>query len=157
MVRRGRADESDFNPRKPWDSIFLRAANDEQFWQQNVRETALMFMASLKAKPEITDEGHHAGLRGIPAAGVGQQQLVDKGPATGKRHAQNVKRREKLKELKRAVAAGSIGERAVKTPPPDRRPDAKGRGKRAKQECFNFTRNEAGCTTPCPNGRAHPA
>ena len=169
LVKRDRADEAELDPRKPWDAVFLRAAQDEEFWQLHVKEAALMFMANLKGRPDIADEGHHAvGLRGVQDSSGGgggggrkRQPANDvKKPGSGRRARQNAAKRAKKE------AEGKEKIRVVVTPPVERKGGGKDRGggkpakgggkNRSEQDCYRFTKDADGCPTPCPQGRRHP-
>ena len=170
-----RAHDSMYNPRRPWDSVFFVAANDEEYWNQNVKEPALLFLTSLKARGEITDDGHHtAGINSsAPTVGTLSLQAPDargRGaprapPQPGKNAARNAAKR--AAKAKAAAAAASAAAQAGHQPQP--KPKAKGGGKkgekggfnnglpRDQQECFRHTKDPGGCSEPCPAGRAHPA
>ena len=64
---------SKFDPCKPWDSVFLMAAEDKGFWYEQVAEKATQFVNHMN-KDELVDDGHHAWLpdgrpRSVSAAG----------------------------------------------------------------------------------------
>ena len=148
--------------RRPWEAVFMAAACDDMYWDSSIKEKALMYMTSLRGRPEITDEGHHAELpagfggggRPGTSSGAGLQQGGGQ-PRVGKTAAQ--KRAEKRARQKAAKAEAP--------PPPQPKPQAttkqsskgKGKGKpRSQQDCFKFCRDAAGCAEPCPDGRRHP-
>ena len=169
LVARGRGAEAELDPRKPWDSVFLRASEDELFWTQQVKETAYLYLSSLKSKGEIVDDGHH--VLGVPPAsgylaiadgasagsgmtGVKKTGLkgVPSAPGEGKKAKRNAARQaaelRKLRQFQQDVKGGKIkGGGKNKT---------KGGGKRSGETCFRWTKDDCGCTDPCPNGRQHP-
>ena len=43
-----------FNPLMPWDGVFQYAANDDKFWDKEVRRPATAFLARGKIPPQIS-------------------------------------------------------------------------------------------------------
>ena len=131
-----------YDPRRPWDAVFLAAAGDEGYWGQEVKEAAVMYMAHLKPKASFMDEGHHA------AIGEGGSTNAERPPKKPKKAAPKAKSREDKTDEKG---------RPPKKPRGGKGKDSGGPSAetRAKQECWKWTR-QSGCKTPCPEGRSHP-
>ena len=168
----GRPELQRIDHRKPWSSVFLAAAEDERFWDREVRDKAFLFMGSMRKRVELLDEGHHAPVpqSSVVAAVAG---AVPPGPvqrpgapgAPGRRAKKAAAA--KAKKAAAAAAGAAAAPAPAQTPPPpaprgDPRGGAKGLGKGGKvplasQECYKYTRDEVGCRDPCPHGRLHPA
>ena len=76
-----------FNPQKPWDTVFAAAVSDKDFWQDNVREKAMLHKCRIKSQADLADDGTvQPRLRGAghPLAG---------GPAAAAVPVQDTKRR----------------------------------------------------------------
>ena len=56
-------DAESVDPVKPWDAVFL-AANDSEFWTTEVAVTAMLYIALVKDKDDLTDIGHHVQVTG---------------------------------------------------------------------------------------------
>ena len=56
-------DARGFDRDKSWNAVFLAAANDNEFWTTEVAETAVMHLARVKEKDDLTDPGHQSRLR----------------------------------------------------------------------------------------------
>ena len=111
-----------------------------------------------EAASAITDDGHHAAIdQASGSKGISTTQSK----APGKNAARNAKRKERERARKDKAKGSNTDVRIVKTPPREdtrRRPrGGKGQKGRASQECWKWTKQEAGCQKPCPDGRAHPA
>ena len=164
----GRAKEARLDLRRPWDSVFLAAAEDDVWWEAAVREKAILHSTSLKNRAELTDEGHHQQVpasAALPQPGVAASSApaVPRAPGTGL--SATAKRRAAKKAAQ--AAERQAGQPKQKPPPPPtprvprprggKKGGGKGVGKpREQQDCWKWCRDASGCTTPCPDGRRHP-
>ena len=62
LKRVGRVSEAQLQPDRPWNAVFYRAAGDERFWETEVREVVLFYMARLRSRAQVLEEGHDAKL-----------------------------------------------------------------------------------------------
>ena len=75
-------------------------------------------------------------------------------PGTGKRAKRNAaKRAKQAEDTRREQQRADAKAKDVRAGGKDKG----GKGKRSTQDCYKWTRDEGGCTTPCPDGRRHPA
>ena len=158
----GRAAEARLVTTRPWEAVFLAAAEDDQWWDQQVREKVVLFSTALKGRPELVDEGHHAILApgGAASASGGAPKKLDKVAQPGKRERQREAARKRAEEARKEKAKRDRTP-PRRTPPRERsplkKPGGKGAGKgKAGQDCWRWTRDAEGCTGPCPTGRRHP-
>ena len=152
----GRGHEAVMDVRRPWDAVFLAAAGDEEYWTTEVKEASLLYMANLKGRGEIMDDGH-----GVSAGSAPSGLPKPRGAAAKGKAARNKRQRE-AKAAAKAAARGKQQSEAArpKTPPrqnPKKAGKPNGRVPLSEQECYRWTRDEAGCSTPCPSKRNHPA
>lgn len=143
------ADEMDgagaVDRQKPWDAVFLKAARDTEFWQSEVVEVALLYAARVKERAELTDPGHHVQVEGEASAAekwTGAKVRRERAKRSANKNADKDKEKEKGTENNGEGKGKGKGKRG------------KGKGGRV-QICYAWNRDEAGCPTPCPNGRAH--
>ena len=153
LERAGRIQDAVSNPAAPWDSVFLAAAGDEEYWSREVKEASLLYTTNLKAKGEITDDGHHAPIAGNSSTTTAL--------ALGSSETKSARERKKRKE-RIAKAKARDSQSKPPTAPAQERPPrggrgrgAKGRDNRAKEDCWAWTKY-GGCSEPCPQGRKHP-
>ena len=125
-----------------WADCFLHAARDRTFWDREVRDPALLYLARVKSRAEITDDGTTLAVRHPPPPAP---------PGDGSRP---LSRRERwqARQLERERA------RLNNPPPPPARPrpPAADEGEpedRSTQFCNLW--NAGKCSEPCPNGRIH--
>jgi hypothetical protein len=136
---------STFDEKRPWDSVFLAAAIDKDFWDDEVRDKAFFYVAKLKSKGELEDPGHHVDIDATSAGA--RKKPGDGGGGGGGRGAGRKRRREAQPPAK--------PEPPPKTAPPQA-PRA-GRGPcidPSTQHCYKWGRDGA-CAEPCPDGRLH--
>ena len=135
-----------------WTDVFIKAANDDKYWDKEVRREALRFLARGDAKVPKQDDGEAAtgepprkkkrrGGQRQPAAGAGA--IVPWVPP-----GQNV-----------VLSPGPKGKGKGKTKDtrPHPRKDANGRyitTREGQQVCFKFA-NGGACSAPCKFQRAH--
>ena len=158
LCRAGRPTESNFDINRPWDSVFLEAASDHQYWSEAVKDKVLLFVTSLRGRAELTDEGHHANIAGgVVPPGPGKKK--DKDPRPRPRGGPK-DRGDDPWWWSPGPGKGKKGDRKGKKGDPKGKKGNKGgkgdKGGRAHQDCWRWTHDEGGCTDPCPNGRAHP-
>ena len=145
-VAEGRTgDAMGFDPKAPWDAVFLKASTDSEYWQSEVVEVALLYASRVKEKEELVDPGHHVRVSGE----TGEEKGRGDGAAATlhNRPGRRERGRKAKQELEKSRAAA----------------DEKGQGKGGKgkskgkkaQFCFAWNRDAAGCPNPCPNGRVH--
>ena len=145
-----------FDAARPWDAVFLAAANDSEFWNEEVRETALLFISRVKDREEISDPGHHVHVHGEWRAGAHRSDGHDEDRAGGKSKA----RRDREKKKLQGVKEQQQWEKKLPAKGEDKGKGKgdkgkKGKGKGRVQVCFAWNRDDGGCPTPCPNARAH--
>ena len=134
-----------------WSQVFIEVAEDNRFWDQEVRRPALQFLARNK-KPVLDDEIPSFPPVPPPAAGAGRP------PRDRKRRANTVNlvpNNNNNNGNKKGKGKGGGKGRGGPHPRKD------GRGKYittrdGAEICFGFAnRGPEGCSTPCPAGRAH--
>ena len=165
----------DMDKARPWNHLIKIAAQDDQFWQEEVKEPAIRWLSRLESKESIQNEGFgevragHSGLQLGPAAAN-----LDREPRGRKRRAEDddsssggkVMKKKRNKGMKRKEEFGGKGAR-LKAMPANPKGGDKGKGKgkggkpwvhkqtaAGKEICFTFARN-GGCSSPCPASRAH--
>ena len=47
---------SDFQPAKPWDSVFAMAVQNREFWAEHVHDPALLFLAHVKSRGSLEED-----------------------------------------------------------------------------------------------------
>ena len=123
-----------------------------------------MFLTSLKAKNDITDDGHH--VVGLPAgsmlalgeagggggAGAGKRKQPKPPNQPGRRAKRNAQFQAQAAEVERL--RGVIKKKGKGGKKGDGKKS--GKGGRSEEDCFKWTKDEVGCVNPCPNGRKHP-
>ena len=172
----GMADEDIdyFNPKMPWDGVFLAAAQDKDFWTEQVTESAFLYATRLQSISQLTDPGHHVdtennqgkgngggksgkrkrgngGTTGGGGQGNGQQGggQGNGGPGKGKGFkGQWWQGQNNNNGYGKGGGKGSKGKKRFKGNPG-------GKGGSSGQVCFAWNRDAEGCPTPCPNGRKH--
>ena len=169
-----------FNPLMPWDGVFQYAANDDKFWDKEVRRPATAFLARGKIPPQLNatqgtldaignvEEGAEQSARPTPrgslGAAVARQNQVPHGQGQSKHARQKRKLQEELEESKAKRWKGSDqdsgGYRSSSSGQWDRsKKDYNGNfsiDRDGNQICFKFSKGRAGdCPDPCPNGRSH--
>lgn len=125
----------------PWDKVFTACANEDRYWDREVRRPGLAFIArgGLKA----------AGGKAVEdkkAEGGGQERRMAVAPGTSSTSG-SARKRQRLAAT--GANAVPLGNGASKR-------DHRGRfmtGRKGEPICFLY--NNAGCSDPCPNGRAH--
>ena len=146
-----------FDKDRPWDAVFLAAANDSEFWNEEVREAALLFISRVKDREELADPGHHVRADGEWQAGEQRPDSPDgerggRGKAKGRRDREK-KKSQGVKEQQQQTAKSNGPEDKGKSK--GDKGKAKGKGKSRVQVCFAWNRDAGGCPSPCPNGRSH--
>eukprot|EP00971_Amphidinium_carterae_P352240 6492503-Amphidinium_carterae.1 len=129
-----------------WDTVFLKAAENDKYWDREVRRPALRFLArgggrDLASMPlsERVEAPHRAAIEGGSAAASGGSGVVT---AAASRRA---RRKQAVTKAAAAPAQRAGGKR-----------DHKGRylsTPDGKSICFAF--HGRGCQDPCKQGRAH--
>lgn len=159
----------DYDPRAPWIKIFQLAAEDDKFWDKEVRRPAIAFLARrVRAVPAM------------PAAVAAALANVVGGPGTDPGRGRDVDPLADVKRRKKRGGSGGgrrdgRGEPSLHPggllalpapPPPEGGPPDGGGGhpkkqgkffvtdRDGKQVCFTWARGRE-CATPCPNGRSH--
>jgi uncharacterized membrane protein YgcG len=156
---------------KPWDIVFLEAAEDHQFWYAEVAEKAMLYVNHIKGAPSLLDEGHHVWQAGGVVAAPKAKALS----AGAKARA--------AKQAARAAGGGKGGGgggagngdgkggggkygggpkggghyddgKGKKGPKGKGGKAGKGKGKQ-HEDCYIYNRDVGGCSEPCPNGRRH--
>ena len=162
LTRAGRADEARMDVRKPWDCIFLAAAEDEDYWGAAVKEKALLYMSSLRSRPELVDEGHHVIVPGAPG-GVRAGEASGGAAPLSRRAKAKAAAKKKEREADKKKEKEHVRDRTPPAPKPkDRRAGPKGEGKgkdpkpRAEQICWKWVHDVGGCADVCPDNRLHP-
>ena len=146
----GRQAESMFDPNHPWDSVFFVASGDDEYWGREVKEAALTYMANLRSRQDLTDEGHHAVIPGAGRGGKGKGDKDGKDKNQPKPKYRNDRKKTGRQDSERKESPHK------ESPPKKEGKKDKGKGKaRGREVCWAWTKFE-GCTTPCPNGRRHP-
>ena len=143
-----------FDPDMPWDAVFLAAANDSEFWTTEVAETALLYIARVKDKDDLTDLGHHVQVVGAaPGFGLGSGGggFPPQPPALTKAHQKAAAAATATKKVtedanKFVVTAGALGEQQRQ----GRRQRQAAQGTGASL-CVESGRGKV--PTRCPNGR----
>jgi hypothetical protein len=74
------AGANDFDKTRPWDAVFLAAAGDTEFWNEEVKEAA----SRVKDRDELADPGHHVKPYG-ESRGVEQRHGSPEGDRGGAR------------------------------------------------------------------------
>ena len=145
-----------FDPRYPWDAVFLKAASDSEYWQSEVAEVALLYASRVKERSELADPGHHVGVAGEAGEREGSGGEGGRGEGSATNHQRRERGRRLAQELAKLKAEQKEGERRRKGDKgKPKGGKAKGKGKSRVQVCYAWNRDDAGCPTPCPNGRAH--
>ena len=154
------AGEGGFDRNRPWDAVFLAAAQDDDFWREEVAEAALLYISRVKDQGELMDPGHHVTAVGEsrpgpsrPASPEGERHGWSKSKARREREKRSARDLKSLKEQhKQGVNKGGHEEKGAGK---SEKGKGKGKGKHRIQVCFAWNRDAGGCPTPCPNGRAH--
>ena len=134
-----------FDVTSPWDSVFLAAAIDKEFWDDEVRDKAFFYVAKLKSKGELGDPGHHVD---IVETGAGAHKKPGGGGGGRGRGSGNKRQRE---------APAPPAKQEIPTKESLRRAPRGGAGTRidpSTQHCYKWGRDGA-CAEPCPDGRMH--
>ncbi len=70
--------EFEFDPKSPWDTVFTAAVQDREFWDSEIRDKALLYLAKVSTYRVATDDGttHMSFSRGPypPSKGQGQKR-----------------------------------------------------------------------------------
>ena len=154
-VAAGFSIEGGYDARRPWDAVFLAASLDRDFWNAEVTEAALLFVADARMKGELLDPGHHAveQVENKESIGGGRAEAgTTEGPPSRAKARREAAKRRRLAdgqgELQRdAHPKGSKGEGRGK---------GRGKGSKGKKQVrYAWNRDEGGCPSPCPNYRVH--
>jgi hypothetical protein len=119
-----------FDPLTPWDGVFAAATKDKEFWDSEIREKALLYLAKISTFRDASHDGTTQHVRG-PAPPF--QPFVPQGQ---KRKSQNDPR---SKGGKNKGGQGRGGQSSFQ-----------GNG---HESCNNW--NAGICREPCPSGRSH--
>ena len=141
---------SNFDQAKPWDSVFLAASVDAEFWDTEVREKAVLYATHIRTRPELEDDGHHVATS--PGAAATPQSKKRKPDSPAKPWGQGTTAKAKRRAVARQGGGDSTGGNGRGRGP-------KGRGKgtsgaRDAQVCWSWQQKD-GCAVECPNGRKH--
>jgi len=162
LIKAGLPSEND--PLCPWDRVFRAAAAYKDFWDENVREKALIFAAKIKTAEDLSDAGVGA-VREIGARSAG---APSPGPPTGASNSDGGGGQRKKR--RRGTHAKSNEDSAPPNAPKPKGGKGKGKGKdndakdkegryfrseEGKQICWEWNRNLRGCGAQCPGDRAH--
>jgi hypothetical protein len=120
-----------FVPTKPWDAVFAAAVKDKEFWDSEVREKAILYLAKVTNFREVTHDGTAQQSRSQPS------------------HPQTASRSQKRK----SGTQGFRQEPSSKGPRPQSKGKGKGYGSNNQEPCNRW--NDTSCNDPCPNGRMH--
>lgn len=175
---------SDFDPRRPWDVVFREAARNTDYWNREVDKKVVQFTTSQRSRAQLVEPGYGPiRLEGQQhGGGDGQQQKKGGGGAGGddKKLLNKTSQKNRLKKAAAGARAASAAAAAAWVPPPPAAGRGKGKGKGNKgqkgngngndskdmngdffrtadgvQICWAWNKKPDGCTTPCPNERAH--
>ena len=171
-----------FNPLMPWDGVFQYAANDDRFWDKEVRRPATAFLARGKIPPQMSatqgtmdavenvEDGVEMSASGIRPRGsisaAASRGTITPSPGQGiSKHARQKRKLqgelEQSKLRQRTVPdSSSGGHRYSGSQQWDQsKKDYNGSftlDREGNQVCFKFAKGKAGdCPDPCPSGRAH--
>jgi len=141
--RHARGQEPSYKPNAPWDWVFRLCARDKVYWDRNVRDPALVYLAK--------------GGGGRPVKRPGEDPLEEAVKKKSKKERTR-DRREKEKEKDRDSEEPRKQKREAKGGGKGSHPrkDNKGRfvsNREGTQICFKY--NMQTCEQVCPNGRAH--
>jgi hypothetical protein len=124
--------QHEFDPIRPWDGVFAAAVKDKDFWDSEVREKAILYLAKVTNYRDIANDGTAQPSRGLPHKGQGQF-------AKGQGHqGQGSKRKHSGHQAREPFHKGA-------------NPKGKGYG---NDTCNNWNNNKCPLD-PCPSGRAH--
>ena len=149
------ADAGGLDRERPWDAVFLRAAQDHEFWQAEVVEVSLLYAAKVKDRAELTDPGHHVWVAGEAKRTDAVSEAQGRQEAASATRSRARRDREKRKHTPAAEAVDKRATGSAEDAGNGKGGKAKGKGKSRIQVCYAWNRDAAGCPNPCPNGRAH--
>ena len=89
-----------FDATRPWDAVFLAAAYDSEFWDEEVKEAALLYIARVKDREEIVDPGHHVHVDAEWRAGTSRQEVHEEERTSGKSKARRDREKKKVQGVK---------------------------------------------------------
>ena len=127
---------SDFNPAKPWDTVFCMAVQSREFWSEHVHEPALLFLSHVKSRGSLEED-----MGTAPIHTVEQESTPGRGS-----------------KRPRSSAWDNVRDFSpVKTSFEDRSSQSNGKfthNRKGGQICFAF--NDGQCTRDkCPKGYHH--
>ena len=145
-----------YDPAKPWDGVFALAIRDNRFWETEVRELAVLWLARVRLpRPFITDDtilDEHTS-RSPPAMGGGGSESSQHRPRKGKGGS---KTDTSFPPHHQPAAKGPSSRQA----PRSQKAKAKGKGQGSKkgsdessEVCNNY--NAGKCGVVCSTGRKH--
>ena len=106
------AGEGGFDRNHHWDAAFLAAAQDDDFWREEVAEAALLHVSRVKDQGELMDPGHHVTATGeVPSRSVEASQ--PRGGASWVEQVQGSRRKVDTKKRVRAKARREKGKERV--------------------------------------------
>ena len=144
-----------FDPLAPWAHIWVEAAEDRNFWFDEVTEKATQYMTQIKRSAELLDPGHRVSL---PCVQPGAEAGVSSGkggvsvstptapsqthkgvkPGIGSIWGQGTSKRAKAGAKKRAAAAAAAASRGPQqlalTNAPHNAESPKGKGRKGKKK-----------------------
>eukprot|EP00971_Amphidinium_carterae_P282459 5607530-Amphidinium_carterae.1 len=87
-----------FDPETPWSYCFIRAASDENFWNENVRHPAAAWVAAGARSELLTPDERH-GTRALPGGREALKVETEPTNSQKKRHARKVRTQAAKEEL----------------------------------------------------------
>jgi hypothetical protein len=164
-----------FDAEMPWDATFREAARDEAYWYEHVDKKALLFATQLRTGKELCDEGIGSVVEtGGHSLGNNQSLKRRRSPSAAS-PTRGVNRGKSRKTRDADRKKDSIKTKDQRPPPP--RDSSRKRGNKEKhgtkamrsgkddgrkfmdssgsQLCWSWNHTQGGCTSKCPNKRAH--
>ena len=147
------------DPACPWDHIFKVASQDEEFWDRELERKAVLYITHLKSKSQLEDDGTGVDSGGQLGGGDGspirkRQKIGGRGKSGrgggGNGGSRGLGSAVKGKGAGKTHAGkGKTGKGESKRPDGRWRSDASG-----KPICWGWA-HKNGCSTVCPDNRAH--
>ena len=138
-----------FDPAVPWDGVFHFALKEREFWDAEVRDKSILYLARIKSRNETADDGTIDQPRtsadgGSPPSGKKRKRQRGQGKGGGTDHRQLSQHN--VQQPQGSKKGGKKGtDRGSSTNPTEE--------DRSQQICRNW--NVGHCSHPCPNGRRH--
>ncbi len=129
--------EFGFDPTVPWDAVFAAAVKDKEFWDSEIREKALLYLAKVNTYRETTQDGTSQIFGGLP-----------RGPAASLFPNKGQGQKRKFPRQEPSYGGGKRG-----GPQGQGKGGPQGQGGNKHETCNNW--NAGRCQEPCPTNRAH--